>query len=144
MTDERFGEDEEREVAKREKTLEHRQRVKAGFEYNRTDLLSNIREQRGIERGKHASEIDSDRKKELSGIANQTYIELKSSFGERKIKGNDLKKEIIANSDDYIGENEICYVIGIMINNGFLKHTEQYNMRLNAEEQVYEVQGGKP
>jgi len=139
MTDERFGEDEEREVAKREKTFEHQQHTKAGFEYNRPDLLNDIRKQREIERKKYSSEIDTERRKELSEIANKAYLELKSS-GRTKINGNQLKNEINEIANDGIEENEICYAIGIMKGSGYLRHVEQLNIKLDAEGQIYEVQ----
>jgi isopentenyldiphosphate isomerase len=136
-----FDEAERVEREKRERNFELQQQKKSGIPYDKNDLLGDIRKRRENEREKQEkcfTEMESSKRKELVDLATQAHFTLKSS-NQKTINGLNLKKEIIAIADDYIEENEICYVIGIMKNNGFLFHTEQFNIKLSSEEQIYEI-----
>lgn len=137
-----FDEAEIIERERRERNFELQQQRKSEIPYNKNDLLDDIRKQRENEREKREksfTEMESSRRKGLVDLANQIYVGLKTSNW-TKINGNQLKNEIKETTDDDIEENEICYVIGIMKGNGYLCHVEQFNIKLDAEEQVYEVQ----
>jgi len=136
------------EEKKRDQLLEHRMRVKSGMWEGNKSVSGDIKieKEKTLERFKEnfVSISDAKRRYLATHILYRMKIKIES-FGEGKIfNGYELKKVIVELGEDfnpveYFSDNEVSYLIRVMINKSIIKHIEEKNLTLTSSEQKYMV-----
>jgi hypothetical protein len=131
----------EREREKKEKDWEHKQRALSGWKGDAT-VLGDIKEEQDKIKEKfneNFMQIDEAKRRNLIRLAIKTKNELNSREKKGNIDGDKLMRIILDQTDDVLRRAEAGYIIKVMINKGFVKHTEEKNLPLSSSEQVYEI-----
>jgi hypothetical protein len=137
-----FDEAEEKEKEKKEKNWEYQQRAKAGMWEGDKTVLGDLKEekQKMIEQTQeNFMAIDSIRRYMLVGLAFKAEEELSGWKDKKILNGDELMRIILGTTEEILRRAEVGYVIKVMINKGFINHTEQKNLPLTSKEQKYET-----
>jgi hypothetical protein len=136
-----FDKAEEKEKEKKEKNWEYQQRAKAGMLEGDKTVLGDLKEekQKMIEQTQeNFMAIDSIRRYMLVGLSFKTKEELEKRQVSL-LNGDQLMRVILGTTEEILRRAETGYVIKVMINKGFINHTEQKNLPLTSKEQKYET-----
>jgi len=138
-----FDEGEQKERDKKQRNWEYRQRKLSGLP--KTPLITDIQEQRKERLDMYRNiEIDDNKKRLLNRVAIEAG-KLLESEQKKRFNGNDLKNIVLSvdkadhQSVPILRLNEVCYVMGIMVRTGIVRHIKPLGLSLVSEKQRYEL-----
>jgi hypothetical protein len=138
----------EAEQKKRDQLFEHRMRAKSGMWQGNKSLSEDIKieKEKTLERFKEnfVSISEAKRRYLATRIMFRVKCVISTYENEKQFNGETLKKLIEEIGEDfnpveYFSDNEVSYLIRVMINKSIIKHIEEKNLTLISSEQKYMV-----